>query len=166
MITVLFPFSRFPLLDSTGDSSPVQTLNFQADSGGTTTYSVYSSMSTTSDKFDISPDGNLLVLSKLLLGVDPPQYSLYIQAQDSFTGLSTKVDVSVMKEFINLSIFVCCELPNIYVDRNIATRGQGVFLFYFFKEMCILLVIIKRNNKHANTNQLVLSTNLCAWCTV
>lgn len=118
-------------MDSNGDRSPVQTLNFQADSGGKTTYSVYGTVSTTSDKFDISPDGNIRVLSKLLLGVDPPQYSLYIQAQDSFSGLSTKVDVSVTKEIINLHvfIFVCCELPNIYVGRNKATKGQWVLNF-------------------------------------
>lgn len=99
--TFLFRSFRFPLLDSNGDNSPVQTLNFQADSGGTTTYSVYSSTSTTSDKFDISPDGNLRVLSKLFLGVDPPQYSLYIQAQDSFSGLSTNVDVSLKIDEVN-----------------------------------------------------------------
>lgn len=128
--TFLFPSFRVPLLDSNGDRSPVQTLNFQADSGGNTTYSVYGTVSTTSDKFGISPDGNIRVLSKLLLGVDPPQYSLYIQAQDSFSGLSTKVHVSVTKE-INLHVFIfdCCELPNIYVGRNKATKGQWVLNF-------------------------------------
>ena len=77
-------------MDESGTPSPIQSLNFQA---GVTSYSVYDSVTTVSDKFAISPEGNLKVLKKLLLGVDPPEYSLYLQATDSVSGLSTQVNV-------------------------------------------------------------------------
>ena len=81
------------MVDESGTPSPIQSLNFQADMNGVTSYSVYDSLTTVSDKFAISPEGNLKVLKKLLLGVDPPEYSLYLQATDSVSGLSTQVNV-------------------------------------------------------------------------
>ncbi|XP_061163389.1 neural-cadherin-like isoform X2 [Saccostrea echinata] len=116
----------FPILDQNGEPSSVKSLNFQADLNGNTTYSVYSGVTTISDKFAISADGQLRVLKKLLLGADAPVYTLFIQAQDSFSGLSTKVNLTVnllknYKPMLTLPVYTATVPENLKINDTILT---------------------------------------------
>ncbi|XP_062566539.1 neural-cadherin-like isoform X2 [Saccostrea cucullata] len=116
----------FQILDENGESSPVKSLNFQADLNGKTTYSVYSGVTTISDKFAISDDGQLKVLKKLLLGADPPVYTLFIQAQDSVSGFSTKVNLTVnllknYKPMLTLPVYTATVPENLKINDTILT---------------------------------------------